>query len=91
MTDFPRLTDGRGREYVLRRRPGEDDDVYRRRAADHARLGIRYESVDQSLEQVVFIEADRRILMSNVEALRRQLSAAEYELQRAIRFLDRTD
>ena len=71
MTDFPRLMDGLGREYILRRKPGEYDEAYRKRAGLHARIGMQYQNIDEALQQIVFIEADRRILTSKVADLRR--------------------
>lgn len=88
MSDTPRFQDGYGREYVLRRRPKEGIETYRRRCDDQARLRIRHPDLSVAFQQVVFVEADRARLAAAVADLRQRLSDAEYELYRASTYLD---
>lgn len=80
--------DGTGRQYRVRRHDGESDAEYDKRAQSYAKVRMRFEDPADAFEQVVFIEQDRRLLLSKIADLQRRLDAAIAELAAAERYLD---
>lgn len=86
--DGPLFEDGTGRQYRVRRRSNESGAEFGKRVNMYAKTRMRFEDPDSVLEQVVFIEQDRQILLSKVADLQRKMDAALEKLSAAERYLD---